>query len=299
MAYAPEVVEVGAFGIAEFATLMLLLALVFLRFAWVNTLGALFESIGRHIDVGIPTFFFGDFHPFAFIAHLFLGANNVVLNSLGFWIGKTEYAYHRLVLWCSYILNATAAETAALAEDMWGALRWLYGAVSPAKVGKIAVQALPWPVTHLIKLFFPHPAAINKAAADVPHLAVRVARLERELAHIATGSIAVPVPHVPGIERDLGRLNEKIRRLGWLGAFAGLAGLGTALLARLGISWVRDPCAKRVVKGWCGVNPSLFETLLADTLLIVGTVSLVEFAKGMQTVVADVEKPVRAFWRAA
>src|SRR5437764_441195 len=46
------------------------------------------------------------------------------------------------------------------------------------------------------------------------------------------------------------------------------------------------------------VNPGLLESLLADTLLIAGTVSLVEFARGMQDVTEEVTPLSRTFWRA-
>src|SRR5437764_1465863 len=54
----------------------------------------------------------------------------------------------------------------------------------------------------------------------------------------------------------------------------------------------------KVGKRACGMNPDLLESLLADTLLIAGTVSLVEFARGMQDVTEEVTPLIRTFWRA-
>jgi hypothetical protein len=43
----------------------------------------------------------------------------------------------------------------------------------------------------------------------------------------------------------------------------------------------------------------LLDSLLADTTLILGTVSLVEFAQGMRGVTAEAVPLIRRFWRAA
>ena len=46
------------------------------------------------------------------------------------------------------------------------------------------------------------------------------------------------------------------------------------------------------------MDRSLLDALIADTLLVVGTLSLVEFAKEMETVTEEVGPLVAKFWRA-
>jgi hypothetical protein len=50
-------------------------------------------------------------------------------------------------------------------------------------------------------------------------------------------------------------------------------------LARLGLGWLRCGNVKKVGKRLCGMNPDLLDALLIGTTLIVGTISLREFAK--------------------
>jgi len=81
-------------------------------------------------------------------------------------------------------------------------------------------------------------------------------------------------------------------------AIAGATALVGAALARLGLGWLRCPRIAKAGKQLCGVNPNLLDSLLADTLLIAGTVSLVDFAKEMQGFTGEVADASRFFWRA-
>jgi hypothetical protein len=102
---------------------------------------------------------------------------------------------------------------------------------------------------------------------------------------------------VAEIDKTLKWAKGQIGRLGKLATVAGLVGLVAGSLAKLGNGWLRCPRVNDAGKKVCGMDAGLLESLLADTLLIAGTVSLVEFAKGMQGITADVAGPIRAFWR--
>jgi hypothetical protein len=46
------------------------------------------------------------------------------------------------------------------------------------------------------------------------------------------------------------------------------------------------------------MDTDLLDSLLADTLLIVGTISLVEFAEGLQAGMGELTPQIRRFWKA-
>lgn len=135
----------------------------------------------------------------------------------------------------------------------------------------------------------------------VAAIAAAVAGL-KALHHTAT----VTVPR--GIEGEIGNLREWVNRQDaklrkqirsakrFVPVALTVAGL-FALLRKASLSWIRCAKVKRVGKQVCGMDDSLLESLLADALLVVGTISVVQFAKELQaiegTVLTGLEKFVR------
>jgi hypothetical protein len=106
------------------------------------------------------------------------------------------------------------------------------------------------------------------------------------------------LPRVGALERDVSNLEKWVSSHRKTLTEAGIVALVAAAVSRLGINWTRCSNSKKYGKRVCGMDPALLDSLLADTLLILGTVSLVEFAEGMQTVVGDAESQIRRFWQA-
>ena len=86
------------------------------------------------------------------------------------------------------------------------------------------------------------------------------------------------------IEQRLGRLADRLK--GGAKPLVGLAAtaLVVGVLRRIGLNWLRCSNVKKVGRRICGLDPSTIEGLLADTLAIVGTVSLLEFIRDAQAV---------------
>lgn len=152
--------------------------------------------------------------------------------------------------------------------------------------------------------------AVGAAHTIANAVTAQLARLEHWTRSQVTAlrhSIAVTIPNsIAGLrkrtrvlereaERDWNLLKKHERLLG-IGA---LTGVVAVVLSRLGLSWARCTNVSRVGKNVCGMNPSLLESLLADTLLIAGTLSIVEFAEEMQGVTEAAVRPILTFWRAA
>jgi hypothetical protein len=149
---------------------------------------------------------------------------------------------------------------------------------------------------------------LARLSRAITRIEARATRLEHELSaraaklaartQVLAHSIAATFPRIGQLEREAGAASKWLRKHRWLAAYSTLAALGVGILSRLHLGFLRCANVKRTGKAVCGLDKSLLDALLADTLLVVGTLSLVEFAKEMETVVDEVAPAVRKFWRA-
>lgn len=93
----------------------------------------------------------------------------------------------------------------------------------------------------------------------------------------------VAAPGLAELPFRLPKINFRLNRLEK--GLLGLAGVGfvARALTKLGVGGVRCQGSKKYLNRLCGMDSNLLNALLADTLAIFGTISLVELAKGMQT----------------
>src|SRR5439155_25588716 len=82
---------------------------------------------------------------------------------------------------------------------------------------------------------------------------------------------------VAGIRAPLRRLERS------LPAAVGVAAL-IAAIGRLGLGFLRCGNFRKAGKSVCGMNTSLLDSLLLDTVALLSVVSVVEFAKELQTI---------------
>jgi hypothetical protein len=106
--------------------------------------------------------------------------------------------------------------------------------------------------------------------------------------------IDVPLPtdlaglreRVKTLEDELGKLWNRVRGLS-PSIIGGIAvGALAVALGRLGLGWARCSNVGKVGRRICGLDQNLLESLLLDTLAIVGTVSLIEFIRDAQAIEA-------------
>jgi hypothetical protein len=100
--------------------------------------------------------------------------------------------------------------------------------------------------------------------------------------HALTHAIdhALPIPTVPTFPNIWKRIRALERKLS---VPVGVA-LIVAALGRLGLGWIRCNKVRQVGRRLCGLDDSLIEKFLLDSLAIFGLVSVVEFAEGLQAV---------------
>ena len=139
-----------------------------------------------------------------------------------------------------------------------------------AHVGKIAGHAAPASVTR----------AVGALAGELDHV------IEWDLPKLRARTKA--------LEERLGRLAHRIRADARPIIGAAFVAAVAVALGRLGAGWVRCQNWKRAGKQVCGMDASLLEALLADTLAIVGAISIVELAMELQRVMPEVTAVVRA-----
>lgn len=269
--------------------------LIACSFAYNNTFGALLQQLVKlgSVSIGIPHV--ASIHPLKPIADAAEVIDNAIRNAIGNGIAGTEWAWHKLIHANAAAFEAIGRIVADVAESVEQTFSDAYHRKIPAMIA-VALG----PLGLLAYGLKGQIGALQKAGTTtVTHVTHITRTVVREIHTTVTKAISVPLPRIGALERDVTGLEKWVRANRAKLTAAGLAGLVVAALGRLGLGWVRCSRVSRAGKQVCGMDAGLLDSLLADTLIIAGTVSLVEFARGMQTIVADIEEPIRRFWRAA
>jgi hypothetical protein len=300
MAVAPAAPAVPALAYLVIGLLALLAWAVMrgLLAAWIYTFGAMlqrladiltFRKLGVTVDLGGP------------IRTLDTTIRNVILKGATKAERLAGYFFHG----CAVIVRWTAGEVEGLASDTLAWATWLQHAHLPKWVKAMVYAAFP-------------PAAIYKLVqaaihANLPHVGRTVTtKVEHVVTHTVTrivrassGAVAIPgwVIRLPSrvgdVEHDLSGLRKRVKGLEkYAGATAAVA-LFTAALAKLGLQWLRCKNMKKAGKRVCGLDGNLLDALLLGTTLIVGTISLREFAQEVESVTDEVSGLIHGFLRDA
>jgi hypothetical protein len=193
-----------------------------------------------------------------------------------------EVRAHSSLLWTLSTLLLGAGATAALRGLVYAATKAVAALRAEVRryghtVTSVSTGTLPalrhWTLAHVHRLEHAIDVVIPR---DIRGLRERA----RELEHASAATLA------------------RLRKLEKLLGAGALAGALAIALGRLGVGWVRCSNVSRVGKSVCGMDSQLLESLLADALIVAGTLSLVEFAEEMQGVTELAVRPVAAFWRA-
>ena len=288
----------AAIGLVDLGVFLALAFLIALSYAYRYSLGAALVALANVIGAVRLPGILGGGRIFGFLADALTGIDNEIRHALGVGIAALQTTWNEAVSYTAQAIHWIGHEIGALAHDTAQAVETLsvrqvtnvYKKINPGlarKVGALAaaVAALTRHLEHVIA----REAHVAKAKAQA---------VERAIALPAPISIPKTLPKVGTIEREADAALARIRDFAQRFGPAALLGTLAFALGRLGITWARCSNVNKLGKRACGMNPDLLESLLADTLLIAGTVSLVEFAEGMQTLTADVIEPIRTFWRA-
>jgi hypothetical protein len=242
--------------------------------------------------------------------------DNYVLEAIGVGIQQTERGLHALIGAMTWLLQETADQVAGLAEDTAKAFDYMKRILIPALLG-VALAPIVREIAHLgarTKTIVLHPTTIVHKVVQVvtPGLKAlegKVSALEAKVAAIGAAApaivtapaIAIPLPKpsaIPGdITKGLDSLWKRVRGIGKTLTPTGIVALVAGATGLLGLSWGRCAKASKLGKNVCGMNDDLLEGLLASTLVVASSISVVEFAKACQAFTPTVEDGLRFFVR--
>jgi len=289
----------AAIGLVDLGVFLALAFLIALSFAYRYSFGALIQGLVSLLNFVALTTPFGTFRPFGFAAGALDKLDHAIRNTIGRGITDMQAAWNEALSYTATAIHWVGKEIASLSHDTAQAVEGLaVGQVKPwvnKRLGAalVAIAALKARVLALEKTGV---GRLEKVTHVVEHKTIVV---EHAIAQPDIGAIPRALPKVGQLEREiadaLARGRELLKRFGP----AALVGTVAFALSRLGITWARCSNVNKVGKRACGMNPDLLESLLADTLLIAGTLSLVEFAREMIPVTDESVSLIRRFWRAA
>lgn len=254
-----------------------------LRSAWQYTFGFILSELA---SVRIPIPFGHDIHPL----RQFDAINNTVLNALHDAAQKSEHAMGYLFHGAAVIQGWMAREIVGIAEDVYGWGSWLQNVHLP-RWGKALLYATfpPALIARLIKAGADaHLPRITRTIVvrEIPEVVTRVKRI----AVASAGAVPIPgwVIHLPKrvgrLEREVPSIWKRLRRVERLAGATGAVALMLIALRKLGLNWVRCRNVGRFGKRVCGMDGSLLDTLLTDSLAIISVLSVVEFANELRAV---------------
>lgn len=306
MAVAGPVVE--APSLAALGVIAVCSVCIALLYAYNVTLGAVLEVIAKNIDVKIsgPGF---SIRPFAFITSGINALNSVVRNALGTAIQANSWAWRKFVNWQAYLWHETTRVIGDLADQTHLTLTWLVhhhlGDVIATYLNPLAavvtllrkqVPALAHDVAHLGHVTTR--VIVHEIPKVTEHVTKQTQVIVKRVAYAVPSAVANPWPRLRHVERDVKGLEDRVNGLGRKLALPVMVGLVAASLEKLGLNAARCSRTQRWDKHLCGMDQSILDSLIADTLLILGTLSLVDAAKDLQGVVEPLSESVRHFWRA-
>lgn len=288
----------AAIGLVDLGVLLALAFLIALSYAYNYSLGAAIVALANAIgSIRLPGFLGGG-RILGFAADALTTIDHTIRRQIGLGIAALQTAWNECVSYTAQAVHWIGKEIASISHDTAQAVGHLhvqqitnvYRKVNPAlarKAGVLAatVAALERHVTHLV--------------AREAHVAIEKVKVV-EHATTLPAPIAIPktLPKIGTIEREVEAALAKVRDFAKRFGPAALLGSVVYAIGRIGFGWVRCSKVGKAGRQICGMNDDLLESLLADTLLVVGTLSLVEFAREMVGVTDTAVKPIQRFWRA-
>lgn len=261
-----------------------------LQKGWAASFAQLFYWLAAQIDKLPSVTVVGHTLGFGGIAHAIRAASDSVYNWLGQAVQHTGAPFVTFVRYMATVFEAPAQQVALMAADLLHTLTLLRHQVIP----RMIAAKVAWIPRHLAHLAAQVAALTARAPVHI------VKQIEHTLAPVTKitihKAIAIPLPRIGRLERAAELEAKRVNKLAKRIAPAALAALIAAQIAKLGAGWIRCSKMKKYGRNVCGMDQSLLDSLLADTLLIVGTISLVEFAEGLQDGMNGLVPQVRKFW---
>lgn len=270
------------------------------------TLGPVLHLVADVLNTKIP---FVNARPFGFLAAKIVAFDSVIKNWLaqGIVAGEKAWAvvlHAHAVLW--HDLTGAVADLAEAAERQFKHL--------PQSITQTIVPTWVYPLRTTVHYLQRLLARVETKVASLPrtvtntvtHETTKVITKVEKITFVKvkaagatiTRTVIATVPGLATLDRDIASIKKWIRTHTKILTEIGSVGLVAAALAKLGLTWARCSNVNKWGKSVCGMDQSLLDALLADTLLVLGTVDLIEFAEGMQDLTSEAASTIGSFWRA-
>lgn len=245
---------------------------------WRRSLGKLLVWMADTLDRASVSIIGKSVHIFGPLSKMLRSLEHTVDHYLGeaaIWSGKAASTFFGFFLSINLWI---ATEIADLAGDVWHALATTSTTIVN-RTSKVVNQTVVKPITKTVTV------VTKTSAAGLRALQRRMTLAERRIVRLAVAipaAIATPWPRLRGLERRAENQAKRLTRLEKATAGALAAGVVWAALTRLGLGWLR--CSNTVKSGrrLCGMDPDLLDTLLAGSLILAGSISLVELARELR-----------------
>lgn len=299
-----------AVDLAPLLALALVSFLILILAGYKATIGAVVDWLIGHIPrIGFSVAGQGVKDVFGFIRGPLELFQSLVYHTLGVLLEANHTIWTKFVQWNAYAWQEVSGAVADLAENTEQALQYLRRSVI-ARMIALAVNPVAAAVLALTAAVGLARHEVAKLSHITTHVVIRkvdrsqhfVTKLVQGASVAAVATIAGTVPRLwHGIDHAEGtaeRALREARRLAGKLTVSALAGLLVAALATIGATWLRCSNVRKAGERVCGMDQDLLNALIADTLLIVGTLDLVKAAEDMQAVLDPMAASVRHFWRA-
>lgn len=288
----PAAVAAGE-GAASLFTLLLWGIALALLVIWRHTFGALFVWVANELDRAAVHAFGGTIHFLGPVSSALRQGNHAIEVALSETATGAEHATLYLFNHAVHLLVLTGHTIWQLGYRMGEALQGMVHDTIP-RIVSVSTHALAVQIHRLGRV----ESAFELRVAH--RITRQVAVLDAELSHDfgrARHGIDVLRRDLTRAEHEVGHLTGRLSRVEKLLGVAAFAGLLVRALERLGLKWLRCGNVTKAGRRVCGMDPSLLDSLLLDTLVVAGALSLVEFAKEVQGIEQEVATGVRWFWR--
>jgi hypothetical protein len=260
--------------LAAIAALFACVFLIMLYYAYGYSIGALMQLLARMFrSISIHVAWVGNIG-LGFVGDAIDGLDNDIRHAIGYGIRQTESGFHYMLHWSAYTFERIGAIIEELTGHTFRSLVHLRHVVIPA-----LIHAAVRPIWH--RLGWIENQLLHRLGELGGTVAIPWQAIKAEVDRLARMAVAVPIPRIGNLERDLAALRERLRSIERGGVVAALGVVAGVMLAKLGLGWTRCSNVGKVGKTLCGLDRGLLDALLLGTTLIVSTISLVEWAELM------------------
>lgn len=269
------------FGAGKFEALSAFDGLLGQRFAWGTTWGITLPNIDEalaQLSGGAPAL---PMVSGSSEINLFSQAGQQMLVQIGKGLTATQPAAAEHWVTRAWALDGIGAAIERVAEDQVHTRKVITRKTAPRRIIEIIRPNVKANVKPALEAAARAEHRAEAAQREAARLRQQVNELSRAVLRPNAGIVVGLPPRVGLGERDIERIKAGLRKVSKYGSLAFFLALLLKALEKAGLNWIRCRNVKQFGKALCGLSPNILNALLGASALIVGTVSIVQFAEFM------------------